>query len=77
MRQSDQTENQVPPHKSRLVRHLAIVLILKIILLTLLWHAFIKPNKVKVNIDAMGAHLTGPNQLQHQEENRHDRFNGR
>ncbi len=77
MRQSDQTEINAPPHKSRLARHLAVVLILKVILLTLLWHAFIKPNKVKVNVEAMGAHMTGTHQLQHQEENSHDRSNGR
>ena len=74
-----ETSDTLPPpaRKSRLALHLAIVLVIKAILLTLLWHAFIKPNKVKVNVDAMGAHLTGTHQLQHQEENRHDRFNGR
>ena len=55
------------PRRTRLAVHLTIVLIVKVILLTLLWHAFIKPNKVKVNVEAMGAHMTGTHQLQHQE----------
>jgi hypothetical protein len=42
------------PHRSRLVLHLAVVLVVKIILLTLLWHVFIKPYKVKIDEDAMG-----------------------
>jgi len=48
------------PRRSRLAFHLAIVLIVKIILLTLLWHAFIKPNKVKVDVDTMGSRIAGP-----------------
>jgi len=46
--------------RSRLTFHLAIVLIAKVILLTLLWHAFIKPNKVKVDIDAMSSRIATP-----------------
>jgi hypothetical protein len=42
------------PRRWRLAYHLIIVLIVKVILLTLLWHAFIKPYKVKVDIDVMG-----------------------
>ena len=45
--------------RPRLARHLLIVLVLKIILLTLLWHAFIKPNKVTVDVDAMGSRIAG------------------
>lgn len=48
------------PLRSRLAFHLAIALIVKIILLTLLWHAFIKPNKVKVDIDTMGSRIAAP-----------------
>ncbi|MDR1935406.1 MAG: hypothetical protein LBS49_07480 [Candidatus Accumulibacter sp.] len=40
--------------RMRLAYHLIIVLVVKVILLALLWHAFIKPNKVKVDVDAMG-----------------------
>lgn len=57
------TDPAVPssrPRRSRLAFHLAVVLVVKIILLTLLWHAFIKPNKVKVDIDAMGGRIAGP-----------------
>ena len=50
-------------HKARgrpkLRFHLAIVLVVKIILLTLLWHAFIKPNKVKVDVDVMSGRIVG------------------
>ena len=45
--------------RPRLARHLAIVLVLKIVLLTLLWHAFIKPNKVTVDVDSMGSRIAG------------------
>lgn len=57
------TDPAVPasrPRRSRLAFHLAIVLVVKIILLTLLWHAFIKPNKVKVDVDAMGSRIASP-----------------
>lgn len=76
MRQSDQTVPTAPPHKSRLVRHLAIVLVIKVILLTILWHTFIKPNRVKVDVETMSNRIAGP-QLQQPQEINHDRFNGR
>jgi RsiW-degrading membrane proteinase PrsW (M82 family) len=47
------------PRRMRLAWHLAIVLTVKVILLALLWYAFIKPNKVEVDIDVMGQHLAG------------------
>jgi hypothetical protein len=47
------------PRRMRLAYHLAIVLTVKLILLALLWHAFIKPNKVEVDIGAMGQHIAG------------------
>ncbi len=47
------------PRRSRLTVHLAIVLILKVILLTLLWHAFIKPNKISVDVEAMSGRIAG------------------
>jgi hypothetical protein len=43
----------------RLAHHLVIVLAVKAVLLALLWHAFIKPNKVEVDIGAMGRHIAG------------------
>lgn len=45
--------------RPRLMRHLAIVLVVKVILLALLWHAFIKPNKVAVDVEAMGSRIAG------------------
>ena len=59
---TEHTSAQPPSRswRSRLTFHLAIVLIVKIVLLTLLWHAFIKPNKVKVDMDTMGSRITAP-----------------
>ena len=37
--------------------HLAIVLVVKILLLSLLWHAFIKPYKVSVDVNLMSDRL--------------------
>lgn len=76
LRQGDRMEISPPPHRSRLVRHLAIVLVLKVIVLAVLWHAFIKPNRVAVDAGAMGARIAGQDS-QHQQENSHDRFDGR
>jgi hypothetical protein len=45
--------------RMRLAYHLAIVLVVKIILLALLWHTFIKPNKVEVDVGAMSKHIAG------------------
>ena len=39
--------------RPRLRFHLAIVLVVKILLLSLLWHAFIKPYKVSVDVNVM------------------------
>jgi hypothetical protein len=46
-----------PPPRMRLAYHLAIVLAVKLVLLALLWHAFIGPNKVRVDVDAMGERI--------------------
>jgi hypothetical protein len=46
-----------PPPRMRLAYHLAIVLAVKLVLLALLWHAFIGPNKVPVDVDAMGKRI--------------------
>ena len=69
------------PRRTRLAVHLTIVLIVKVILLTLLWHAFIKPNKVKVDIDTMGTRITGSritdSASQPPQEKANDRLDGR
>lgn len=48
-----------PGRKHRLRLHLAAVIVIKIVLLTLLWHAFIKPNKVSIDITSMGERIAG------------------
>jgi hypothetical protein len=48
------------PRRQRLAYHIAVVLVVKLILLALLWHAFIKPNKVQVDIGAMSERIAGP-----------------
>jgi hypothetical protein len=45
------------PFRMRLAYRLIIVLVVKVILLALLWHTFIKPYKVKVDVDVMGSHI--------------------
>lgn len=62
--------------RSGLGRHLVLLLILKVLVLTALWHAFIKPYRVKVDQDVMSARLAGPS-IQTNRENSHDRFDGR
>ena len=47
------------PRRMRLLHHLLIVIAVKLVLLALLWHAFIKPNKVEVDVGAMGRHIAG------------------
>jgi len=57
-------------------RHLGLVLILKVLVLTALWHAFIKPYRVKVDQDVMSARLVGPSNPSNKGSS-HDRSNGR
>ncbi|MDR0440929.1 MAG: hypothetical protein LBI59_08110 [Candidatus Accumulibacter sp.] len=45
------------PRRMRLAYHLAIVLAVKVVLLALLWHTFIKPNKVEVDVGVMSRHI--------------------
>jgi hypothetical protein len=59
MRRVERPAGTLSKNRSRLVRHLVLVLILKAVLLTLLWHVFVKPNRVKVDGQAMGAHIAG------------------
>lgn len=53
-------DSDARPRPSKLRRHLVVVLILKLLVLTGLWHAFIKPNRVRVDQDVMSARLAGP-----------------
>ena len=48
------------PGRPRLRFHLAVVLVVKVLLLFLLWHAFIKPNKVAVDVNVMRDRLRRP-----------------
>ena len=52
--------------RSPLARHLTVIIIIKIILLALLWHTFIKPNKVEVDMATMGERIAGPQASQFQ-----------
>ena len=46
-----------PRPRMRLTYHLLIVLAVKVFLLTLLWHTFIGPYKVKVDVEIMGERI--------------------
>jgi hypothetical protein len=76
MPSNDNPESFLDRLRSGLGRHLVLVLILKVLVLTALWHAFIKPYRVKVDQDVMSARMAGPS-IQTNRENSHDRFNGR
>lgn len=43
--------------KHRLTRHLIIILCVKLALLFVLWSAFIKPNRVRIDAETMGSRL--------------------
>ena len=72
----DDPESFLNRLRSGLGRHLVLVLILKVLVLTGLWHVFIKPYRVKVDQDVMSARLAGPS-IHANRENSHDRPNGR
>lgn len=61
----------------RLWLHLGLMLLLKVIALTFIWHSFIGPNQVKVNSAKMASHLAAnaPPKLvsDAQRESPHDR----
>lgn len=61
--------------RSRLARHLLLMLLAKVLLLTMLWHVFIKPNRVSVDSERMGSHIAGAS-ISTNRENHHDRSNG-
>lgn len=68
-----QRSDKAAPHtaaRGKLGRHLAIALILKFVVLALLWHSFIKPNRIKVDVPAMADHMTGA--PAHSKEKHHD-----
>ena len=73
---SDNPESVLNRLRSGLGRHLVLVLVLKVLVLTALWHAFIKPYRVKVDQEVMSARLAGPS-IQTNKGNSHDRSNGR
>ena len=44
----------------RLVRHLAIAVALKLVVLTALWWAFVRDERVGVDVDRAAAHMGSP-----------------
>lgn len=46
--------------QDRLVRHLAIAIALKLVVLVGLWAAFVREERVSVDVDAAAAHLSAP-----------------
>lgn len=42
----------------RLLRHLFIAVVLKLVVLAVLWHVFVRDARVPVDAAAMGAHTT-------------------
>lgn len=73
---SNNPESSTSRLRSGLGRHLVLVLILKVVVLTGLWHAFIKPYRFKVDQEVMSARIAGPS-IQTNKGNSHDRSNGR
>lgn len=63
-------------NRTTLVREIAVVLVIKIMLLVLLWHVFIKPNKVAVDADAMSGRIATI-ASQPPTENKNDRLGSR
>lgn len=76
MPSNDNPESFFNRLRAGLGRHLVLVLILKVLVLTALWHTFIKPYRVKVDQDVMSARLAGPSNPTNK-GNSHDRSNGR
>ncbi len=48
-----------PDETSRLVRHLAIAVVLKLVVLTALWWAFVRDERVGIDIERAAAHIGG------------------
>jgi hypothetical protein len=70
MLRSNKTDRRSVAARGKLGRHLAIALILKFVVLVLLWHSFVKPNRIKVDGLAMADHMTGTQAIQ--KEKHHD-----
>ena len=49
-----------PLRSMRLGVHLVLLVLLKMAILTALWHALIKPYRVSVKVDEMAQQLTAP-----------------
>jgi hypothetical protein len=76
MRKSTHKEGGAGDWWTMLRRHLAAILILKVVVLAGLWFAFIKPYRVAVDAAVMGERLSGQSNSTNK-ENHNDRFNGR
>lgn len=50
----------------RLVRHLAWVVIVKLVVLTAIWWAFVREQRVSADVNATAAHLTAPESVPEQ-----------
>ena len=46
--------------QDRLVRHLAIAVALKLVVLTAIWWAFVRDERVGVDVDRAAAHMGSP-----------------
>ena len=46
--------------QDRLVRHLAIAVALKLVVLTALWWAFVREERVGIDVDRAAAHMGSP-----------------
>ena len=59
MRGNKATNRPATTGRNALGRHLALALILKFIVLVLLWHTFVKPHRIQVDVPTMADHMTG------------------
>ena len=46
--------------QDRLVRHLALAVAMKLVVLTVLWWAFVRDERVGVDVDRAAAHMGAP-----------------
>ena len=60
--------NKARAPRSRLMRHLLIALLVKIVLLAALWHVFIRPNRLAVDAESMGGRIVGAPPQIHREK---------
>lgn len=57
--------------RSNLLRHIVLILLLKFLVLTALWWVLIKPNRIPMDSEKMGAHIVAP-AANLNKENQHD-----